>query len=67
MDRAVPPSGTCTGVTLPDTLDHARVSCLPATAYYIPDFISEAEEKIILEKVRRPSKPREDEGVVGVD
>ncbi|KAJ4391849.1 hypothetical protein N0V93_005469 [Gnomoniopsis smithogilvyi] len=58
MDRAVPPSGTCTGVTLPDTLDHARISRLPATAYYIPDFISEAEEKIILDKISSAPKPR---------
>lgn len=62
MDRAVPPSGTGTGsgtgVKLPVALDQARISGLPATAYYIPDFISEAEEAIILDKVRLSSRCR---------
>lgn len=39
-------------VTLPDALDTARITRLPSTAYYIPNFISEEEEKIILDKVR---------------
>lgn len=46
-------------MTLPVALDHARISRLPATAYYMPDFISEAEEKIILDKVCSPSEPLE--------
>lgn len=50
MDRAnLPP-----GVLLPSSLQQAKVSRLPATAYYIPNFISEEEEKIILDKVRLP-------------
>lgn len=36
---------------LPGSLDAARVQALPATAYYIADFLSEEEERCILEKV----------------
>ncbi|CAN8096271.1 unnamed protein product [Discula destructiva] len=55
MDRAGPLPG---GVTLPDALDRARIARLPATAYYIPNFISEEEEKSILDKVANAPKPR---------
>lgn len=40
------------GVSLPTSLEHARVTSLPSTSYYIPNFISEEEERIILDKVR---------------
>lgn len=48
MDRAT----TFAGVVLPSALDQARVTRLPSTAYYIPDFISEEEEQLLLDKVR---------------
>lgn len=37
---------------LPSSLDAAKITSLPATAYYLPDFISEEEERMILDKVR---------------
>lgn len=37
--------------SLPPSLDRARITTLPQTAYYIPDFISEEEERMILDKV----------------
>src|SRR4051812_14576141 len=37
---------------LPASLDANRIHALPAAAYYIADFISEEEEKAILQKVR---------------
>lgn len=52
MDHAT----LCAGVALPSTLELAKISRLPATAYYIPNFISEEEEKVLLDKVRPPSK-----------
>lgn len=48
MDRATQPAG----VVLPSDLNQARVTRLPATVYYIPDFVSKEEEQILLEKVR---------------
>jgi alkylated DNA repair protein alkB family protein 6 len=45
------------GVSLPSVLERAKIACLPSTAYYIPDFIGEQEEKIILDKVRLPHVP----------
>ena len=39
-------------VALPKTLDEARIATLPSAAYYIPNFISEAEERHILDKVQ---------------
>ncbi len=39
-------------VKLPRSLDDARVTTLPPTAYYIPDFITPAEEVFLLNKVR---------------
>jgi alkylated DNA repair protein alkB family protein 6 len=32
-------------------LEHARITTLPQTAYYIPNFITEEEEQMILGKV----------------
>jgi alkylated DNA repair protein alkB family protein 6 len=40
---------------LPSSLDAAKITSLPATAYYLPNFISEEEERMILDKVR-PSR-----------
>ncbi|PHH68965.1 hypothetical protein CDD80_7109 [Ophiocordyceps camponoti-rufipedis] len=37
-------------MSLPRSLDDARVSALPLTAYYVPDFISRDEERLILTK-----------------
>jgi hypothetical protein len=39
-------------VLLPESLQHARITSLPQTAYYIPNFISEEEEQMIMDKVR---------------
>ncbi|KAI8721008.1 hypothetical protein NCS52_00547100 [Fusarium sp. LHS14.1] len=44
--------------SLPPSLDHARITTLPQTAYYIPDFISEEEERMILDKISSAPKPR---------
>jgi len=40
-------------VHLPSSLEQSRITALPPSAYYIPNFISEDEEKLILEKVAR--------------
>lgn len=44
-------------MSLPRSLDEARVHGLPLTAYYVPDFISSDEERLILAKVRFLSPP----------
>ncbi|KAF4468715.1 alkylated DNA repair alkB like 6 [Fusarium albosuccineum] len=44
--------------SLPPSLEHARITTLPQTAYYIPNFISEEEERVILDKVSSAPKPR---------
>lgn len=41
---------------LPVSLDTAKITSLPATAYYLPNFISEEEERMILDKVRPPPR-----------
>ncbi|RDA82515.1 hypothetical protein CP532_1659 [Ophiocordyceps camponoti-leonardi (nom. inval.)] len=38
--------------SLPRSLESARVQALPSTAYYVPDFITDDEERLILAKVR---------------
>lgn len=43
--------GAPTPVSLPATLDHARIRSLPTAAYYITNFITEEEEAAILKKV----------------
>jgi alkylated DNA repair protein alkB homolog 6 len=32
-------------------LEDYRIQCLPSSAFYISDFISEAEEQMLLDKV----------------
>lgn len=43
-------------VSLPSSLDHARIATLPQSAFYIPNFISEEEEQKILSKVRASAR-----------
>ncbi|PHH88372.1 hypothetical protein CDD83_7617 [Cordyceps sp. RAO-2017] len=43
---------------LPSSLEAARVDGLPSTAYYIPDFITEEEERLMLAKIAAAPKPR---------
>ncbi|KAI1426094.1 hypothetical protein F5Y12DRAFT_307920 [Xylaria sp. FL1777] len=43
---------------LPQSLDHARVLQLPCAAFYISEFITEDEEKLILGKIASAPKPR---------
>lgn len=50
----VPPAGAL----LPSSLDRVKISRLPATAYYIANFISEEEERFFLEKIASAPKPR---------
>ncbi|EGX97130.1 Alkbh6 protein [Cordyceps militaris CM01] len=47
------------GVALPASLEAARIDGLPASAYYIPNFISVDEEQLILDKVRYPPSRQE--------
>lgn len=43
--------GDRSGLLPPSSLEHVRITSLPQTAYYIPNFITEEEEQIILDKV----------------
>ncbi|KAI0202716.1 Alkbh6 protein [Astrocystis sublimbata] len=43
------------GLSLPPSLEGARVHHLPSAAFYISEFITEAEEKLILDKIAWPS------------
>ncbi|KFA77990.1 hypothetical protein S40288_05244 [Stachybotrys chartarum IBT 40288] len=43
---------------LPDALEQAKITSLPETAYYIPNFISLEEEKALLDKIAAAPKPR---------
>ena len=38
-------------INLPTCLENVKVKSMPNSAYYIADFISQAEEEIILNKV----------------
>ncbi|POS75795.1 calpain [Diaporthe helianthi] len=49
---------TPTRVSLPSSLAQAKIPLLPATAYYIADFITEEEERLILDKIAGAPKPR---------
>ncbi|KAH7162430.1 hypothetical protein B0J13DRAFT_10279 [Dactylonectria estremocensis] len=44
--------------SLPASLDGARITTLPQSAFYIPNFISEEEEQMILAKIATAPKPR---------
>jgi len=37
--------------SLPASLEEAKIACLPSCAFYISDFISAEEERVILDKV----------------
>ena len=39
-------------------LEAARITSLPDDAFYIPEFITEEEEQILLQKVIPPQSPR---------
>ncbi|KAF9772064.1 hypothetical protein IL306_010257 [Fusarium sp. DS 682] len=52
------PSTVKDDVLLPSSLEQARISTLPQTAYYIPNFITKEEEQIILNKISSAPKPR---------
>ncbi|KAH0499008.1 hypothetical protein TgHK011_006229 [Trichoderma gracile] len=43
---------------LPSSLEAARIAALPSTAYYLPNFISEEEERLILDKIAAAPRPR---------
>lgn len=43
---------------MPSSLEQAKVQKLPSSAFYIPDFISEDEERVILDKIASAPKPR---------
>lgn len=51
-------SASSPGICLPSSLGQAKVPCLPSSAFYIPDFISEDEERVILDKIANAPKPR---------
>lgn len=40
---------------LPASLQEALIPALPASGYYIPNFITETEEAYLLQKVKSPS------------
>ncbi len=40
--------------TLPASLQDALIASLPATGYYLPNFITETEEADLLRKVKSP-------------
>ncbi|EOO02814.1 putative alkbh6 protein [Phaeoacremonium minimum UCRPA7] len=45
-------------MALPSSLEQVRITSLPPDAYYISDFISEEEERMIQEKIITAPKPR---------
>ncbi|SPJ79641.1 uncharacterized protein FTOL_08032 [Fusarium torulosum] len=51
-------AGVEKGILLPSSLEHAKITTLPQTAYYIPNFITEEEEQMILDKISSAPKPR---------
>ncbi|KAG5986913.1 hypothetical protein E4U54_005219 [Claviceps lovelessii] len=44
--------------SLPSNLGQARIQGLPSTAYYIPNFISPQEERLLLDRIAAAPKPR---------
>ncbi|KAK0711186.1 hypothetical protein B0H67DRAFT_491928 [Lasiosphaeris hirsuta] len=55
MDPNTPPLPR---INLPASLEHRRIPALPPAAYYIADFVSEEEERAILQKVETAPKAR---------
>ncbi|KAI9646223.1 hypothetical protein NHQ30_005663 [Ciborinia camelliae] len=45
-------------LTLPTSLDETQIKTLPSKAFYISDFITEEEERILLQKIATAPKPR---------
>lgn len=45
-------------IVLPLSLDKSKIQSLPSSAFYIPDFLSEDDEKLILDKIANAPKPR---------
>ncbi|PTB46463.1 hypothetical protein M441DRAFT_85522 [Trichoderma asperellum CBS 433.97] len=43
---------------LPSSLEAAKITSLPPTSYYVPNFISEEEERMILDKIAAAPRPR---------
>ncbi|KAM0251074.1 hypothetical protein ACHAQJ_008356 [Trichoderma viride] len=43
---------------LPSSLEAAKIASLPPTSYYLPNFISEEEERLILDKIAAAPRPR---------
>lgn len=41
-------------LTLPDSLEDVRIKTLPASAFYIADFVTSEEEQVLLSKVSLP-------------
>jgi alkylated DNA repair protein alkB family protein 6 len=46
------------GVCLPPSLEQVKVQNLPSSAFYIPNFIGEDEERVILDRIANAPKPR---------
>ncbi|KAL2213410.1 Alkbh6 protein [Sarocladium strictum] len=44
--------------SLPASLEEAKIACLPSCAFYISDFISAEEERVILDKIASAPKPK---------
>ncbi|CAD6442965.1 35758b1c-b936-45c6-bc69-b9a63c2ae389 [Sclerotinia trifoliorum] len=45
-------------LTLPTCLDEAQIKSLPSKAFYVPDFLTEDEEQVLLQKIATAPKPR---------
>ncbi|KAK1765774.1 hypothetical protein QBC33DRAFT_454456 [Phialemonium atrogriseum] len=50
--------GPASTVSLPESLEQARIHSLPPSAYYVSNFIGEEEERHILEKIANAPRPR---------
>ncbi|QUC18647.1 uncharacterized protein UV8b_02888 [Ustilaginoidea virens] len=44
--------------SLPRDLELTKIQGLPSTAYYIPNFVSQQEERVLLDKIATAPKPR---------
>jgi len=43
-------------ITMPDCLEDYRIKSLPGSAYYVPNFVTEEEERVLLNKVGNHSR-----------